>query len=246
MSLYCDNIGVQFPAGRGSVDALDGVSISCAAGEIVSLIGPSGCGKSTLLRVMAGLQTPTSGSVSFSGEKPRISLVFQEGVLFPWLTALENAAFGLEAAGVAKREREERANEYLARLGLGGREGAYPHELSAGMRQRVALVRSFLTEPDLLLMDEPFAALDAQTRVRLQRELLELWRNGRPGIVFVTHDIDEAIALGDRVVLMQKQPGRILAEFRVPVERPRLGIEPAFLRLKAELLAGLGLAVAVA
>ena len=234
MLVECAQIEVGYAARGGTVEALRNLSLTCERGEIVSIIGPSGCGKSTLLRVIAGLREATGGEVRFGGGRPKISLVFQEGVLYPWLTALENAAFGLEAEGVARAAREQVAAAMLARMGLKGREGAYPGALSAGMRQRVALARSFLTSPELLLMDEPFAALDALTRLRLQRELLEIWRETRPGVLFVTHDVEEAIAVSHRIVLLSGQPGRVVGEFRVEGDRGAL---------KAALLRGLGVDV---
>lgn len=234
MLIECAQLQVSYAAGAGQVVALESVSLTCERGEIVSIIGPSGCGKSTLLRVIAGLREATDGEVRFGGGRPKISLVFQEGVLYPWLTALENAAFGLEAEGVTRPVREQAAAAMLARMGLGGREGAYPGALSAGMRQRVALARSFLTTPELLLMDEPFAALDALTRLRSQRDLLEMWQETRPGVIFVTHDVNEAIAVSHRIVLLSGQPGRVVGEFRVEGDRGTL---------KAALLRGLGVDV---
>lgn len=242
--LTCRHLVVDYQ-GRGEpVHAVRDLTLTCRGGEFVSIIGPSGCGKSTLLRAVARLIQPTRGTISHGGPAS-ISMVFQESALFPWLTVLKNAAFALEAAGVARGEREDRARAMLGRFGLSGRENAYPHQLSAGMRQRVALVRAFLTTPDFLLLDEPFAALDAQTRMMLQQELLELWNLNRPGVLFVTHDIDEAITLSDRVLVLSRQPGTVVAEYSVPLPRPRtpaVCVDPAFAQLKATLLAQLGLA----
>lgn len=244
MLLTCRQIAVDYPAPGQTVHAIRDLSLSCRGGEFLSIIGPSGCGKSTFLRAVAGLIKPTEGTISYGGAAS-ISMVFQEGALFPWLTVLQNAAFALEAAGIPRREREDRAREMLARFGLRGREDAYPHQLSAGMRQRVALVRGFLTTPDYLLLDEPFAALDAQTRLLLQQELLELWNINRPGVLFVTHDIDEAIMLSDRVLVLSRQPGTVVAEYCVQLPRPRtpaVCVDARFAELKAALLTQLGLA----
>jgi len=212
MYLACEGLQVVYGAGASAVEALGGVTFDCRIGEFVSIIGPSGCGKSALLRAIAGLLPARDGRVHFGGAEPRLSLVFQEGALFPWLTTLDNAAFSLEAQGVGKAERHRRAREWLARFGLSGSEKAYPHELSAGMRQRAALVRGILSEPDFLLMDEPFAALDAQTRLMLQRELLSVWRQRGWGILFVTHDIEEAITLSERILVFSRRPGRLVSQ----------------------------------
>jgi NitT/TauT family transport system ATP-binding protein len=214
-----------FAGSGGDVAALGGVSFAVGDSEFVSVVGPSGCGKTTLLRILAGAVAPTAGSVEF--ERPvapgrlRCALVFQEHGLLPWRTVLDNVALGLELAGVPRREREAPALAFIDQLGLGRFATSYPHELSAGMRQRVALARAFVTDPEILLLDEPFAALDAQTRRVLQDELMRIWRDHRKTVVHVTHDIEEAILLGDRVLLMSGRPGRILEDHRVPLPRPR-------------------------
>jgi NitT/TauT family transport system ATP-binding protein len=182
--------------------------------------------------------------VSSSVDGSRILLVFQEHGLFPWMTVLDNAAFGLEMQGVGKKEREGRAMELLQRFGLAGRERSYPNQLSAGMKQRVAVIRSFISRPSILLMDEPFAALDYQTRLRLQQELLELWEQEHKSVVFVTHDIEEAILLSDRILVFSAQPGTVVAEFRVDFSRPRntaVTLEEKFSQLKMRILGKLGL-----
>jgi NitT/TauT family transport system ATP-binding protein len=221
----CDRVSHTFAGDRGAVVALSGVSLAVDVNEFVCVVGPSGCGKSTLLRIIAGLQEPTSGAVRFEGEhaaqRLRGGLVVQEHGTFPWMSALENVAFGLELQGMARTERRARALAYLERVGLSAFASHYPHELSVGMRQRLGIGRAMVVDAPLLLMDEPFAALDAQTRRRMQRELLGIWAADRRTVVFVTHDIDEAVLLGDRVVVMSERPGRIIANVAVPFPRPR-------------------------
>jgi NitT/TauT family transport system ATP-binding protein len=194
--------------------ALDDITLDVRSGEFLTLVGPSGCGKSTLLDLLAGLDSPTTGRILLNGTPvngPGLDrgIVFQQYALFPWRTALSNIEFGLEAKAVPKKERAERARTYLDLVGLRGFENRYPHELSGGMRQRVAIARSLAFDPDVLLMDEPFAALDAQTRESLQEELLRIWEKTGKTIVFITHGIDEAVYLGQRVAVMTSRPGRI-------------------------------------
>ena len=247
MRLRCSKLGVSFKANGQTVHALREVSFETRDGEFLSIFGPSGCGKTTLLRTLAGLIHPDEGTIehgAVAGGPRRTLLVFQEDGLFPWMTVLQNAAFGLEMQGVGKTEREARANELLSRFGLAGRERAYPHQLSVGMKQRVAVIRSFLSDPGMLLMDEPFAALDAQTRLTLQQELLALWEQNHRNVVFVTHDVDEAILLGDRILVMSSQPGAVIAQYAVPFSRPRspaVALEADFLALKRELYGKLGM-----
>ena len=203
--------------------AVDGLSLDVEAGEFLTLVGPSGCGKSTLLDLLGGFSTPTSGRVLLDG-KPVTGtgldrgIVFQQYALFPWRTALENVEFGLEAKGVGARERRVIARENLALVGLRGFEDRHPHELSGGMKQRVAIARCLAHDPDVLLMDEPFAAVDAQTRESLQDELLRTWERARTTVIFVTHGIDEALYLGQRVAVMTPRPGRIKELVEVPRE----------------------------
>jgi NitT/TauT family transport system ATP-binding protein len=200
----------------GELTALDDVSLDIADGTFLSLVGPSGSGKSTLLDLLGGLTTPTSGEVLIDGEAVRgpgldRGVVFQQYALFPWRTARANVEFGLEGGSLGKRQRAERAREYLALVGLSGFEDRYPHELSGGMKQRVAIARSLAYDPAVLLMDEPFAALDAQTREQLQDELLRIWRRTGKTIVFITHGIDEAVYLGQQVAVLTSRPGRLKA-----------------------------------
>lgn len=209
-------VGKTFPVkgGEPDVTALDGIDLDIAAGEFTVIVGPSGCGKSTLLDLLGGLSRPTSGEILLDGRPvtgPGLDrgIVFQQYALLPWRTALGNVEFGLEATGVPRRERAGRARDHLALVGLTGFEDRHPHELSGGMRQRVAIARSLAYDPDVLLMDEPFAALDAQTRESLQDELLRIWQRTGKTIVFITHGIDEAVRLGQRVAVLTSRPGRI-------------------------------------
>ncbi len=207
----------------GILTAVDNVSLDIADGEFIVLVGPSGSGKSTLLDLLGGLSKPTSGEVLVDGRQvngPGLdrAVVFQQYALFPWRTARANVEFGLEATGVRRRDRSAKAREYLDLVGLAGFEERYPHELSGGMKQRVAIARSLAYEPDILLMDEPFAALDAQTREQLQDELLRLWGATGKTVVFITHSIDEAVYLGQRVAVLTSRPGRIKAVIDIDID----------------------------
>ncbi len=211
------------PDGGPPFVAMDGVTLDVREGEFLTLVGPSGCGKSTLLEMIAGLTSPSSGEIVIDGTPvtgPGLDrgIVFQQYALFPWRTALSNIEFGLEAKAVPRRERAELARHYLDLVGLSGFEHRHPHELSGGMRQRVAIARSLAFDPDVLLMDEPFAALDAQTRESLQEELLTIWEKTGKTVVFITHGIDEALYLGQRVAVMSSRPGRILTTVETPFD----------------------------
>jgi NitT/TauT family transport system ATP-binding protein len=213
-----------FATRRGSVHALGPIDLSVSEGEFCCLVGPSGCGKSTLLRILAGLINPSAGEALIW---PRdraavpVATVFQDYSIYPWKTVEQNMAFGLELAGVARAARNARVEGWLKRLGLYEFATAYPAALSGGMRQRVSIGRALAVEPEVLLMDEPFAALDAQLRLLLQEELLQLWEADRRTVVFVTHSLEEALLLGDRVVVMSARPGHVLDDIAVPFERPR-------------------------
>lgn len=203
--------------------ALQDINLEVKTGEFMAIVGPSGCGKSTLLDLLGGLTKPTSGKILIDGQPitgPDLDrgIVFQQYALFPWKTAQANVEFGLEAKGVSKAERSEQARHYLSLVGLSGFENRYPHELSGGMKQRIAIARSLAYDPDVLLMDEPFAALDAQTRETLQSELLRIWEKTRKTIVFITHGIDEAVYLGQRVAVMTSRPGQIKQVIDVPFD----------------------------
>lgn len=234
-----DRVSKVFSDGPRETLALSELSFDVADHEFVCLVGPSGCGKTTLLRLVAGLEIPTHGSVQVdrqqAGAGPTTTLVFQSGGLFPWLTVLDNAALALEFQDVGPSERRNKALAFIAKLGIGEFGDNYPHQLSGGMRQRVAVARAFLAEAGVLLMDEPFGALDAQTRLVLQEELLGLWRSRRKTVLYVTHDIEEAIFLADRILVMSGRPGRILET--IPIEAPRAGrsrqqLEPTLVKLR--------------
>jgi NitT/TauT family transport system ATP-binding protein len=239
-----DNVGMVFRARGSAVTALDGISFDVAAGEFLVVVGPSGCGKSTLLDLLGGLATPTSGRILVDGSPvtgPGLDrgVVFQQYALLPWRTALGNIEFGLEAKGIPRRQRTARAQEFLHLVGLHGFADRYPHELSGGMKQRVAIARSLAFDPDILLMDEPFAALDAQTRDGLQDELLRIWEQTGKTIVFITHGIDEAVYLGQRVAVMTSRPGRIKKIVDVPITdrstTEDLRSDPEFARYRHEI-----------
>lgn len=224
MKLECRHITKIFGEGSRATQALADISFETTEGEFLSVLGPSGCGKSTLLRIIAGLSEPTSGEVIYSGSNtdgPLNSMVFQEHGVFPWMNVIDNVAFGLEIQGVSRKERYERSLDFLKRVGLLRHAYRNPHELSVGMRQRIAIARAFVNNPAILLMDEPFVSLDAQTRLILQAELLRLWSERKKTVIFVTHDIDEAILLGDRVLVMTSGPGRIKDVVTVGIDRPR-------------------------
>ena len=203
------------------VRALEGTSLDIEAGEFLSVLGPSGCGKSTLLRLIAGLAQPTTGAIEWPSGRPDLGFVFQEPTLMPWTTALANVALPLKLAGVARSEREARAAEALGHVGLAGFERSYPRELSGGMKMRVSIARALVTEPKLLLMDEPFAALDEITRRRLNTDLLDLWQRTRFTAVFVTHSVFESVFLSQRIAVMSARPGRVLSELAIPAAYPR-------------------------
>jgi len=218
-AVQISDVSKVFGRGDTALQALDGVSLAVAPGEFVTLIGASGCGKSTLLNLIAGLDVPTSGEVSTGGR--RVSLMFQESALFPWLTAARNVEMPLRSAGLPRAERRERVAELLDLVQLTAFADKRPHELSGGMRQRVALARALAQDADVLLMDEPFGALDAMTRDLLHEVLEGIWRRRNLSIVFVTHEVREAVRLGDRVVLLSSRPGRVIGEFEVDFDRPR-------------------------
>ncbi len=236
-------LGHTYP-GRPPVESLKAVNLVADEGEFVSLVGPSGCGKSTLLRVLAGLVHQATGTATIGGQnvslRPGLAAYMpQGGVLLPWLKALSNATLGATLAGVSKREATAHARELFDRFGLAGFESAWPSELSGGMQQRVALLRTFLTPRSTILLDEPFGALDAITRREMHTWLQEVWLAERRAVLFVTHDVEEALTLSDRVYVMSKRPGTIVAEFRSPFARPRgraLQTDASFVELKGQLL----------
>jgi NitT/TauT family transport system ATP-binding protein len=237
---------LKFPGkARGStVDVLRSIDLTVATGELVCLVGPSGCGKTTLLNVVGGFLAPTSGAIEIDGETvsapdPRRVFIFQENGVFPWLTVEENIGFGLGAKPAA--ERREIVRRYVEMMRLSGFERSYPRELSGGMKQRVELARALATEPDVLYMDEPFGALDYLTRLRLRAELVQLWQRIDPTILFVTHDVEEAVQLADRIVVMEQRPSRIREIVPVPLPRPRVPADPEYQRLRDRIFALMGL-----
>jgi NitT/TauT family transport system ATP-binding protein len=245
MSIEARNLGVTYKSrSRGDLVALDNVSLTVKPGEFVSLIGPSGCGKSTLLHSLGGLLEPTHGEILVDGKKLtqpdpwRAAFIFQDYSLLPWKTILDNAAIGLRFAGQKKAVRQEKAMEMLELVGLAGFTKAYPHELSGGMQQRVAVARAMAMEPEVLLMDEPFGALDEQTRQKLGYQMSNILTASGKGVVMVTHSLDEAIFWADRIVVMSPRPGRIIKEITVERARPRelsFIADPHFSEIRQEL-----------
>ena len=207
------------------VTALEDCSFEVQQGEFVCVVGPSGCGKTTLLRILGGLEAPTEGEAVVAreegGTRPLTSMVFQEASIFPWMTVEQNVAYGLSLRGVERGAIDRAVRHFLELTGLGPFARAYPYQLSGGMKQRVSVARAFANDPEVLLMDEPFAALDEQTKIVLQEELLRIWAETRKTVVFITHSIDEALVMSDRVLVMSKRPGRLKADIRVPFARPR-------------------------
>ena len=233
-AVACENIRKHF----GSELILADVSFTLEKGSFTSIVGPSGCGKTTMLRIIAGLEQADTGTLRLgegTGPKPTLAVVFQQGSLFPWKTVRRNIAFGLEVAGVDRATINERVERTLEMVHLTGNEKKFPYQLSGGMQQRVGIARALALDPDILLMDEPFASVDAQTREELHDELLEIWERTRKSVLFVTHSIDEAIVLSDEIVVMGARPGRILQRFAVNLPRPRTEesarISPAFAEL---------------
>lgn len=224
--LKLHNVTKAFQSEEGGIKALEDINLEVKPNEFLCIIGPSGCGKTTLLRMIAGLDYPSRGEIILDGDRvsgpsPDRGMVFQEFSLFPWRTVLKNIEFGLQIRGMEDKERREIAKRYLELVGLQDFGNSYPYELSGGMKQRVAIARALATEPSVLLMDEPFGSVDAQTRNVLQEELLEIWRRTKKTILFVTHSVDEAVYLADRVVVMSARPGRIIACMEIGIPRPR-------------------------
>ncbi len=243
--LLVESVSKVFGDGGRAVTALENTDFTVGESEFITILGPSGCGKSTILKIIAGLTEPSSGRVTLdgraiSGPGRDRGMVFQTYTLFPWLTVTENIEFGLEVAGRPKAERREVADHYIAKIGLRGFESAYPGQLSGGMKQRVAIARALANDPQVLLMDEPFGALDAQTRTVMQELLLGVWEESHKTILFVTHDVEEAVFMGDTVYVMTARPGRIKARIAVPLPRPRsydIKVSDVFLGIKKEILA---------
>lgn len=240
-SLVISDVTKVFGDGKKSVQALDTINLTIKNKEFVSILGASGCGKSTLLRIVGGLEKPTTGFVSLGGQKvtspgPDRGMVFQSYTLFPWLSVKKNIEFGLKQKGVTSAKRSQIANDYIEIVGLKGFEDVYPKALSGGMKQRVAIARALANDPEVLLLDEPFGALDMQTRGLMQELLLQVWQQSQKTVVLVTHDIDEAIFMADRVVVMKSRPGEIKEIIDVDLPRPRdyrVRTSPLFLEYKA-------------
>ena len=235
IALELQGVSKTFHSDSGTkVQALEGVNLLVRKGEFITLVGATGCGKTMLLNLIAGLDTPDDGYLRVGNGLrfgDNIAYVFQHYTLFPWRSALGNVAFGLQMRGVPRKQRKSRASELLARVGLSGFENAYPHELSGGMRQRAAIAQALAIQPKLLLMDEPFGAVDDSTRSELQQMLTELWQGHLPTILFVTHNIDEAIVLGGRVLVCSERPGKIECEFKIDLPRPRNRMTKEFTNL---------------
>jgi NitT/TauT family transport system ATP-binding protein len=243
-AIYLRNVDIHFGDGNTAVQALRGIELNVAPGELVSVLGPSGCGKSTIIGAVAGFTRVSSGSLLVDGQEVRApgpdrGVVFQQHTLFPWKTVLENVEFGLKMRRVGRAERRRAATEILEHVGLAEFRAHYPHQLSGGMQQRVNLARVLVNRPRVMLMDEPFCSLDAQTRLQMQRMLLELWHELHMTIVFVTHDVDEAVFLSDRVIVLSPRPGRVKAELAIELPRPRrveLLTSQGFMSLKRQAL----------
>ena len=246
MPIEVKNINKSFISKKNDqLSVLKDINLNIDDGELVCLLGPSGCGKTTLLRLIAGLDQPTSGEIIANGEKVvepsgDRAVIFQQYSLFPWLTVLQNVTFGLEMTNKgSKEENIETAERYLTRVGLIDFKDSYPHELSGGMKQRVAIIRSLLNHSPILLMDEPFSALDMQNRHKLQGQLIGVWKRFENTIVFVTHDVDEAVYLADKIVIMDKNPGRINKIIEVDIERPRKRDSKEFIALQESIVENL-------
>jgi NitT/TauT family transport system ATP-binding protein len=235
-----ENVSKSFTHEGQEQVILQDINFNVDKGEFLCIVGPSGCGKTTLLRMIAGLDFPTTGRIleeetEISGPSIERGYVFQQYSLFPWLNVLENVTFGLELRGLEENERNQKAREYLKMVGLSQAENSYPKELSGGMKQRVAIARSLVNDPHVLLMDEPFSALDVQTRHKLQEELVRIWREEQKTIIFVTHNVDEAVFLADRVVVLSRNPGTVIKSFQIDLNRIRDRTAPRFLELKKEI-----------
>jgi ABC-type nitrate/sulfonate/bicarbonate transport system ATPase subunit len=223
----------------GALTVHEGLKFSVAANEFICICGPSGCGKTTLLDMLAGILVPSTGHVLIDGtpadpKKHSISFVFQEPSTFPWLTVSENVATGLNIKGVPKEQVRSKVADIISIVGLNGFEGYYPHQISGGMKQRVAIARAFAPEADLVLMDEPFVSLDQPTREHMQREVLDIWRRMKRTVIFVTHNLEEAVYLADRVLILSAKPARIVAELRIPLQHPRDPLSAEFTEIRSK------------
>lgn len=238
--LQIKNVRKWFDGGERKLLVIDGVSLNVMEGEFVSILGPSGCGKTTLLRIIAGLERQDEGEVLLRGKPIKgpgqdRAMVFQDYALFPWRNVLGNILFGLEIRNIPKKEALEKAKRFIKLVGLEGFEKSYPHELSGGMRQRVALARALVCEPEILLMDEPLSALDAQTRNVMQAELVRIWNETKTTIIYVTHNIEEAVYMADRIAVLSKRPAKLLELVEVNMDRPRDRFSKEFIDLRAKI-----------
>ena len=241
--LQVDHIAKTFFSDKGDTDAIEDISIDVRENEFLVLLGPGQCGKSTFLNIVAGLVKPTSGIIKLDGKEitgtdQRIAMVFQKTGIYEWKTAMENVELGLKYRGVGKTERREVAQKYLDLVGLHGFENAYPHALSGGMKQRVGIARAYTAGPEILFMDEPFGALDAQTRYAMEEEILRIWGAEKRTVIFVTNNIEEAVTLGDRVIQFTERPARVKKVYDLSdLPRPRSQVSPEFLRVRQEIAA---------
>lgn len=238
--IKCEHIGKTFSGANGDFEVIGDISLEAKRNEIVVLFGPGQCGKTTLLKVIAGLEKASHGSISINGKEktkpgPECGLVYQTTALFPWLTAMGNVEYGPKIRGVCRKERRANAQHYIDLVGLTGFEKSYPIQLSGGMRQRVGIARVYCNEPEVMLMDEPFGHLDAQTRYLMQQELERIWEAEKRTIIFVTNNIEEALYMADRVLVMTNCPATIKKEFKIDLPRPRVYTDPEFLRLRREI-----------
>lgn len=241
--LEAEHIAKTFFSGKGDTDAIEDITIDVRKNEFLVLLGPGQCGKSTFLNIIAGLIKPTSGTIKLDGKEitgtdSRIAMVFQKTGLYEWKTAMENAEIGLKYRKVSKKERREIAQKYLDLVGLHGFENAYPHALSGGMKQRVGIARAYTANPEILLMDEPFGALDAQTRYSMEEEILRIWEQEKRTVVFVTNNIEEAVTLGDRIVQFTERPAKVKKIYDLKdLPRPRNHVSEEFMRVRQEIAA---------
>ena len=246
MRIECQHLTKVFRTGDRNVPALEDLTFRVEEKEFICIVGPSGCGKTTLLKLVAGLIEPSAGRILFSGDsnnaQPRSALVFQEHGLFPWMNVIDNVAFGLEMRGMPTKDRRDCARVFIEKIGLAPFAKNYPHELSVGMRQRVGISRAFITRPQILLMDEPFGSLDAQTKRVLRQELLRIWEEYQNLVLFVTHDIEEAVQLADRVVVLSTRPARISRIVDIDIPHPRDISSPRYLELRDGIFEEIGLA----
>lgn len=233
----------SFSARKEIFEAVNDVSMDVYENEFLVILGPGQCGKSVLLNMISGVETPTAGTIAFTGGSRNLGFVFQKTAVFPWKTVMENVELAPQIKGMPKAERREKARYLIELVGLTGFENAYPRQLSGGMKQRVGIARAYCSDPDILLMDEPFGALDAQTRYQMEEEVLRIWEKEKRTVIFVTNNIEEAVYLGDRIILLSECPARVKAVYPIDLPRPRDYIDPAFLRIRESIEANTDLAL---